>query len=125
MKEVIFLKKRIISIFFVFLVVLSSAATAYAASPYVAQVVPSISFQGTTAKCSVFIVADKSSDSIDATIKLWQGNRCVKTWNDSSTGDLDFSGKIKVTKGKNYELTVDATISGKKLQRFSIEGTCP
>lgn len=115
------MKKIIVPIFFVFLMIFSS--TAYAATRRVAQVVPSISFDGTTAVCSVFVVADRSSDSIKATIKLWQGTQCIKTWEDSSTGDLDFSGEVKVSRGKTYKLTVDTNISGKNLSRFSVEGT--
>ena len=116
------MKKHIIPIIFAFLLLFST--TAYAASPRVAPVVPSISFNGTNAICSVLVIADKSSDSIDATIKLWQGTQCIKTWTDSSTGDLDFTGKYGVSKGKTYELTVDVTISGKKLPRYSIQATC-
>lgn len=116
------MKKRIFPIVLALLLLFST--TAYAASPRVAPVVPSISFNGTTAICSVLVIADKSSDSIDATIKLWQGTKCIKTWTDSSTGDLDFTGKYGVSKGKTYELTVDVTISGNKLPRYSIQATC-
>ena len=123
MKEVIPLKKRILPILFVFLMVFSS--TAYAASPRVAQVVPGISFNGTTATCTVFIAAEQATDDIDAVIKLWRGSQCIKTWERSSVGDLAFSGEASVTKGKTYELTVDASLSGKDLPRFSVKGTCP
>ena len=87
-------------------------------------VTPNISFHGTTANCSVFIVADKPTDDIDAVIKLWQGGQCIKTWEKSSTSYLVFSGEASVTKGRTYELTVDVSISGKELPRFSVEGTC-
>lgn len=116
------MKNRICPIILAFFLLFST--TAYAASPRVAPVVPSITFNGTTAVCSVLVIADKSSDSIDATIKLWQGNQCIKTWTDSSTGDLDFSGKYGVSKGKTYELTVDVSISGKNLPRYSVQATC-
>ena len=89
-----------------------------------ATVTPNISFHGTTANCSVFIVADKPTDDIDAVIKLWQGGQCIKTWEKSSTSYLVFSGEVAVTKGKTYELTVDVSISGKELPRFSVKGTC-
>ena len=122
MKEVIPLKKRFFPILFLFLMVFST--TAYAASTRAATVTPNISFHGTTANCSVFIVADKPTDDIDAVIKLWQGGQCIKTWEKSSTSYLVFSGEVAVTKGKTYELKVDVSISGKELPRFSVKGTC-
>ena len=51
------MKKRFFPILFLFLMVFST--TAYAASTRAATVTPNISFHGTTANCSVFIVADK------------------------------------------------------------------
>ena len=121
MKEVIPLKKRILPILFVFLMVFSS--TAYAASPRVAPIVPGISFSGTTATCTVYIYAEQMTDDIDAVIKLWQGSRCIKTWEESSVGDLAFSGTATVSRGQTYQLTVDVTLAGETLPRFSIEKT--
>lgn len=122
MKGVISLKKRILPILFIFLMLFSS--TAHAASTRAAAVVPRISFDGTTASCSVFIAADRPTDDIDAVIKLWQGSRCIKTWERSSVGDLAFSEKVTVSKGKTYQLTVDVTLAGKAQPRLSVEGTC-
>lgn len=122
MKEVISLKKRIFPILFVFLIVFSS--TAYAASSRVAPVVPGISFNGTTATCTVFVYAEQMTDDIDAVIKLWQGSQCIKTWEESSVGDLAFSGTATVSRGKTYQLTVDVTLAGNTQPRVSIQGTC-
>lgn len=60
------MKKRFFPILFVFLMVFSS--TAYAASTRAAAVVPRISFNGTTASCTVFIAADRPTDDIEAVI---------------------------------------------------------
>ena len=122
MKEVIALKKRVIPILLIFLMVFASPA--YAASTRAAAVSPHISFDGTTASCLVSIVADKPTDSIDAEIKLWHGADCIKTWEKSSVGELAFSGKVNVTKGNTYQLTVDITIAGKAQPMLSVEGTC-
>lgn len=116
------MKKRIFSILFIFLMVFSS--TTYAASTRAAAVVPRISFDGTTASCTVFIAADRPTDDIEAIIKLWQGSQCIETWDSSSVGDLAFSGKATVSKGKTYELTVDVTLAGNVQPRFSVRGTC-
>lgn len=115
------MKKRIIPILFVFLILFSS--TAYAASSRAAQVVPRISFSGSTATCTAFIAADRSTDEIKAVVKLWQDNHCIATWNKSSVGDLAFRGTARASKGKTYRLTVDATLAGKPLPQFSIKGT--
>ncbi len=117
------MKKRIVPILCIFLIFFSS--TAHAATPRVAQVVPNISFNGTTANCSVFIVSDKPNDDIKAVIKLWQGSQCIKTWEEYSTDHLVFSAEATVRKGKNYQLTVDVSLAGKDLPRFSVKGTCP
>lgn len=87
--------------------------TTYAASTRAAQIVPRISFNGTTASCTIFTATDKPTDDIKAVIKLWQGNRCVKIGERSSVGDLAFSGKSMVAKGKTYQLIVDEKLSGK------------
>ena len=115
------MKKRIFPILFAFLMLFPS--TAYAASFRVAPVVPSISFNGTTASCTVFVYAEQMTDDIDAVIKLWQGSRCIKTWEESSVGDLAFSGTATVSRGQTYQLTVDVTLAGETLPRFSIEKT--
>lgn len=116
------MKKRIFPILFVLIMLFSS--TAHAASTRAATVVPDISFSGTTATCTTFIAADRTTDDIEAVIRLWQGNKCIETWNRSSVGILSFSGTATVTRGKTYRLTVDVTIAGKDLPRFYTEKTC-
>ena len=116
------MKQRILPILFAFLMLFPS--TAYAASFRVAPVVPSISFNGTTASCTVFVYAEQMTDDIDAVIKLWQGSQCIKTWEESSVGDLAFSGTATVSRGKTYQLTVDVTLAGNTQPRVSIQGTC-
>ena len=85
---------------------------------------PSISFDGTTAECSVSIAADKPTDSIKATLTLWDGSKRVDSWIASGTGYLLFSDSTQVKKGKDYTLTVDVTIAGTSKPRASITGTC-
>ena len=71
------MKKHFFPIMCAFLVLLSS--TAHAATR-AAAVVPRISFNGTTASCTVFVAADRPTDDIEAVIKLWQGSKCIETW---------------------------------------------
>ena len=116
------MKKRILPILFVFLMVFSS--TAYAASPRVAQVVPGISFNGTTANCRVTVSGNHGTDQIEAVVILWNGSEVVEDWYPTGTGSLLFSGTTTVTKGKTYELTVDVTINGLEYDTVSIDGSC-
>ena len=116
------MKKHFFPIMCAFLELLSS--TAHAATR-AAAVVPRISFNGTTASCTVFVAADRPTDDIEAVIKLWQGSKCIETWEASSVGDLAFSGTATVSRGKTYQLTVDVTLEGKAQPRFSVKGTCP
>lgn len=117
------MKKRFI--LFVFITLMALSSIVYAASPRLARVIPGISFDGTTATCTVYISADKPNDEIEAVIRLWNGSQCKKTWERSAVGELSFSEEARVTRGLTYELTVDVTIDGRTLSQFSIEKTCP
>lgn len=93
-------------------------------SPFVLNIFPSISFDGTTAKCSAIIIGDNMSDSISATLKLWQGNSCIATWYASGNGYMQVSKSKSVTRGITYKLTVDVTINGTLKPTVSVLGTC-
>lgn len=82
-----------------------------------------LSFSGTTANCRVQIVAN-SNESISATIRLWNGNECIQTWQRSATTSLSFYETATVQKGQSYTLTVDYTIAGKSKPTLSTSGTC-
>lgn len=86
----------------------------------------SLSFSGTTATCAVNIFADSDSDKISATVKLWDGGTCLKTWTDSDTGVLSFSEthSRNITAGKSYQMTVDYTIAGKSYPQLSASAVC-
>lgn len=97
--------------------------TANAAAPRIVGIVPSISFVGNTANCSVSITADSINDDITAVVKLWDGNSCIATWNASGAGFLNINRSKVVTKGVEYVLTVDVTINGVKRPTVSTCGT--
>lgn len=87
--------------------------------------IPSITFSGTTATCTVSVNGDSANDSISLTAKLYQGNKCIATWTDSGNGKLRFSRTKTVQSGKTYKLTADVTINGTALATASTTGTCP
>lgn len=86
---------------------------------------PSLTFEDKTATCKVLITTENSSDDISATITLWNGSSCIKTWNASDSGKLDFSQTATVVKGETYTLNVDALINGEPQETFSTTRTCP
>ena len=73
---------------------------------------PSLSYDGSIANCGVVVRADKSSDSIYVTMKLWQGNFLLATWNASGTGNVSMSKQKSVAYGATYKVTVDVSING-------------
>lgn len=111
------------------ILILSIPTTAHAAvpdelSPFVLKILPSLTFDGETAKCTVTIIGDNMSDTISVTLKLWQGSTCLATWSSSGTGYMQFSKTKNVTEGMQYKMTVDVTINGIAKPTYSIWGKC-
>lgn len=107
------------------LMVLTIPVFAFADNTRTVQVAPRLSFSGSTATCSVRVYGENTADSITAPVKLWDGGTCLETWYPSGTGSLSFSTTKAVTSGRQYKLTVDATINGVALTTVSTTGTCP
>lgn len=82
-----------------------------------------LSFSGTTAHCSIQIRGNLNDD-ISATIKLWNGNQCLRTWQRSDTSMLSFYETVSVQKGQTYTLTANYTVAGKSQPSLSASGTC-
>lgn len=85
---------------------------------------PKLSFNGTTAICTIYVRADKSTDPISVTAKLWTGSTCLKTWVLSGKGSIREDRDATVSRGKTYKLTVDYTINGVKQPQKSVTKTC-
>lgn len=114
------MKKRLIPLLLVLVLMLSTVASA--AEPRVAQAVPSLSFEGTTANCAVS-VTDFGSE-IKATLTLWKGNRVVDSWYGEGTSILRITGSCEVVKGVSYSLKVTGTIDGVPFEGSAVYGTC-
>lgn len=112
-------------ILFVVILMLLISLPVYALESRAVSINPTLSFTGTTATCKVQIFGNTSTDDISATIKLWQGNSCIETWTEASTGYLIFNDTATVTKGKTYKLTVDAVIDGREMSTAYVEKKCP
>jgi hypothetical protein len=109
---------------FVILLVLMLSFTAHAASmAYVAN--PSLSFSGTTAYCAVVCRGDKTTDSISATLTLYQGNTQIDSWSNSGTFRVPVSGNCSVVSGVTYRLELTWTVNGVSQPDVSVINTCP
>lgn len=120
---------RKMALFLALILILTVPTTAYAAvpeeiSPFALKIMPSLSFDGETANCTVTVIGDNMSDSISITMKLWQGNSCIATWSASGTGYMQFSRNSTVIDGVEYKLTADVVLNGVIKPRVSVTGTC-
>lgn len=116
------LKKRYLSLALLLAVILSISAHA---QTYMMRKECDLSFEGSTAYCSVTIKCDKSTDEISALVKLWDGSRPIENWSVNATGKLIFLETKTLTPGKTYKLTVDYTVNGISQTQLSKSATCP
>lgn len=114
------MKKRFVPLILVFVLLLSLSANA--AEPRGKQIAPDLSFDGTTANCSVAITSP--GKDIEATITLWHGNRVMGSWSGSGTSTVFISGSIEVIKGEEYVLRVTGSIDDVPFDVVRISGTC-
>lgn len=98
--------------------------TAHAAIARTIRIYPELSFSGTTATCSVTVVADSTKDEVEATIELWEGSVCVRTWQVSGDGSIAFEKSVSVSKGRTYTLAANISINGVSQPRQIAYGTC-
>lgn len=77
------MKRRIFSLTVLFLLMLG--ITAQAIEPRATGGNPVLTFDGTTAECSVTCTGNKSSDQVEATLTLYHGDSYVDSWNATMT----------------------------------------
>lgn len=85
---------------------------------------PSLSFNSTNAQCFGACYAGNTSDTIDATLTLYQGTTYLSSWSDSGKGYLSVSGEYKVQKGKTYKLVLSHSINGVEKPSVTVTNTC-
>lgn len=98
-------------------------APVQAVSPRVDSFAPTLTFDGTTANCSIY-VRGKSTDKISVTLELWRGEERVGYWTDSSTSYVAMDESATVVKGQFYELTATVSINGVLKASVPASGTC-
>ncbi len=117
------MKKRMIFFLLATVMLPSLILSVAAAEPRDAHYAPNLSFDGTTANCSVSITA--LGKPITATLELWQGSTCIASWSDSATSYLIISEECSVTNGQTYTLKVSGTIDGEPLSGIPTTAICP
>lgn len=120
------MRKRISSVLVPFLLVcILSSQTIQAAEQRASYRLPSLSFQGTTATCSVVCRGNSKTDELDVTLTLYQGRSYVDSWSDSGKGSVILSKECQVVSGKTYRLEVSCSINGEEKPVESVTATCP
>lgn len=119
------MKKRVFSVLVpLLLVCILSSQVAQAAEQRAIVARPSLSFQGTTAICSAVCQGNSTSDSIDVTLTLYQGNTYIDSWSKSGNGKVTLSGKCSVESGKTYRLEMAFKVDGVEKPGISVTNTC-
>lgn len=109
----IIIKHKTVVILAVLIFVLTiPASAAQERSP---AVMPSLTFNGATATCTVSVYGDYTTDKIEVNVELWQDTTLIKSWSDEGEEYVDSVRRANVTKGKEYTLKAYATINGKDL----------
>ena len=93
-REVILMKRRVFAL--VSLLILMLTMTAHAIEPYGAVQMPILSFNGTTANCYVDCKGENSTDTVKATLTLYQGKTYVDSWSGSGKGHALVTGNCTV-----------------------------
>lgn len=105
-------------------VVLLCSTTAYAVEPranYADNL--TLDFSGTTATCNYKLVS--AGDTINVTMKLWQGDTLVDLWTKTGTSAVNMSETCQVSRLKMYTLEVSGTCGGVAFGPVSVSKRCP
>ena len=95
-----------------------------AIEPRVVRGTPSLVFNGTTAQYSALCSGGKSSDTVEATLTLYQGTTYIDSWSDSGKDSLSLSGSCEVQRGKTYKLVLVYSVNGVEKPSVSVTNTC-
>ena len=114
--------KRFISILSAVFLLAAMCLSVCAVEPRATNMIPTLSFNGTTANCKVIITS--YGNDIDATMELWNGSKLVDSWSDEGTSTLTITGSRTVTKGVTYTLKVYGTADGQSFSSTPLSKTC-
>ncbi len=119
------MRKRVFSVFVpLLLMCILSTQAVQAVEMRVVSGKPKLVFQGTTAICSATCQGDTATNSIDATLTLYQGSTRIDSWSKSGTGKITLYGECAVESGKTYCLEMAYSINGVEKPVVSVTNTC-
>lgn len=107
------------------LLVLALTVSVQAIEPQAVSSKPVLSFEGTTALCYVKCKGGSDSDTVEATLTLYQGTTYVDSWSNSGKGSVTISEECTVKSGKSYTLKLTYSINGASKPSVSTTATCP
>ncbi len=118
--------RKLVALLSVFIIVFAMSVPVQAASESTMTVIPSLTFNGTTATCSLDVYAERTTDSIEATVVLKNGTIPIKQWpNMTANGYMIFSDTAYVTSGCTYTMQVTLKINGVSYAVADITKVCP
>ena len=81
---------------------------------------PNLSIKGTTAYCEATYHSGNKYAEISVTLTLKQGNNTIDSWSGSGKGRVSISETSTVSRGKTYNLILNATVDGKEQPEVSV-----
>ena len=125
MKGVNSMRKRFCSaLMLLLLVCFLSAQVAQAMGQRAILSRPDLYFQGTTAVCSAICQGNATTDSIDVTLTLYQGDTYIDSWSKTGGWKVELSGECTVKAGKTYRLEMAYSVNGNAKPVISVTNTC-
>lgn len=118
------MKRRLVIFLVIIALFASMPICALASSSRILVIAPGLTYEGSTAKCTLAVTGDYTTDKIEAVIQLWYGSTCLKTWTKSGMGYLTFNDTYKVSANREYTLTADVKFNGISNPRVSITKKC-
>lgn len=116
------MKRKIVAVILILTMLVALGTNASAAEPRTTRVIPTLSFNGTTAECQVTVTA--VGKKIVATLELWNGDVLVDSWDGSASTRLVINGSCTVVKGQTYTLKVSGTIAGEAFEGTPVSAKC-
>ena len=116
------MKKRLVTVIMVLVMVIAQGMIASAAEVRTSQIVPTLSFSGTTANCKVSIT--QAGKKLEATLELWNGSTLVDSWTASASTRLVINETCTVVRGQTYTLKVSGTIGGEAFEGTPVSAKC-
>lgn len=120
----VFMKKRIIPLFFLVLLLATvMIPTSAAISTKAISGKPTLKIEGTTAYCVGKYNSGNRNDAISITVTLMQGSKEIASWSASGKGSVTISKTCKVETKKTYKLVLSATVNGVAKPDVSVTAT--